>query len=66
MFALLGTFLLVIHSGYCQKQDNGQDRYMVKICISFVLLLTKYSWWILPSWLFCGKFGVAESFGRCS
>lgn len=48
-FCSIGTFLIVIHSGYCQKQDTGQDRYLVKLCISFVLFLNKYSWWILPS-----------------
>lgn len=50
MFALLNIFLLVIHFGYCQKQDTGQDRHLVKPSIIFVLILNKYSWWKLSSW----------------
>lgn len=47
MLALLNIFLLVIHFGYCQKQDTGKDRQPVKPMTIFVLLLNKYIWWKL-------------------
>jgi len=38
LFTLLKIFLLVIHFGYCLKQDTGQDRHLAKPSVIFILL----------------------------